>query len=196
MTSPSRDSRHDGAFTLLELMLVLAVLLVVAALTVPRLAGSLAALRVSRGTELVFAAAREGRARAVLRGLRTRLVLAPPDGTFWIEEERKPLTAPGRWFEMPGREGKPYALADGARFGTVRVNDEPAPADAVEIRFHADGSADEAVILVENEEGDRGAVEIRGVTGRARIVPADEMDDVLQSASGQRGRPQSTETGP
>ncbi len=189
-----RERRRADGFTMLELLLVLAVLVVVAALAVPRLAGSLAALRVSRGTEQVFAASREGHARAVLRGLRLRLVVDPPTNAFWLEEERKPLTEPGLWSEMTGREDRPYTLAEGVRFGAIRINDEPVADGRVEVRFWADGSSDEAVLPLENEDGDRGAVEIRGLTGRARIVPPEEMDEVLQGGAGRPGAQTTTRT--
>lgn len=163
-----------AGFTLIELLLVLVVLATFAALVAPRMSGSLSAARAGRGAVGVFAVAREGRAHAVLRGLRTRLVLDAERGTFWLEEERRPLVSPGVWTELTGREGEPYALPEGARFDELLVND---PADAAalpEIRFLPDGSSDDARVTIATDGGDSRAVEIRGITGHARIVPEDE----------------------
>jgi Tfp pilus assembly protein FimT len=176
---------------MIELMLVLGIVLVVAAITVPRLAGSITGLRVSRGTERIFSAAREGRAHAVLRGLRTRLVLDPEQAAFWLEEERKPLTTPHRWSELAGREGKPYRLAEGVRFGPIDIDDETFEEERVVIRFLPDGSSSDALILIENEAGDRGLVEIRGVTGRSLIVPAEELEEVRRRNEERRFRRES-----
>jgi prepilin-type N-terminal cleavage/methylation domain-containing protein len=176
------NPRARRGFTLIELMLVMAVLAVVAALIVPRLSGALAALRVTKGTEQVFAAAREAHTRAILRGLRTRLVLEFETGAFRVEEERRPLESPGRWYEMPGREGKPSSLADSVRFGRLTLNEETVAEGTAEIGFRPDGSTDDALITVENEDGDRGAVEVRGITGHVRILRDDELQQALSDA--------------
>jgi prepilin-type N-terminal cleavage/methylation domain-containing protein len=176
-------------FTLLELMLVLVVLAVSAALVVPRLSGALASLRVTKGTEQVFAAAREAHTRAVLRGLRARLVLEFEAGTFRVEEERRPLESPGRWYEMPGREGKPSALAEGVRFGTLYLNEESVAEGSATIGFRPDGTTDDALITVEDEDGDRGAVEVRGITGHVRILRDEELQEALNAAASAGPKP-------
>jgi Tfp pilus assembly protein FimT len=164
-----------AAFTLLELLLVVVIVGVTGAIVVPRLAGSFASVRTGKSAERVFAAAREAQGRAVLRGVRVRLALACDDGLFWIEEERQPLEAPGRWSELFGREGKPDRLEAGVRVADVRLNDGTAASGRVDIGFRPDGSADDARILLENDAGDRRAVAIRGLTGRVRILTDEEL---------------------
>jgi prepilin-type N-terminal cleavage/methylation domain-containing protein len=171
----TQDRISGAGFTMLELMLVVVILGVVGVLVVPRLAGALASARVGKGSERVFAAAREAQSRAVLRGVRTRFVLVFEEGTFWIEEERRPLESPGLWAELPGFEEKPCRLDDGVRFAELIRNEESLKSGRVEIGFRPDGSADDARIFLENDVEDRGAVEIRGLTGRVRILTPEEM---------------------
>jgi len=199
--SPRRSAppQGDAGFTLLEMVLVLTVIVVVASLAVPRLAGSIASARVTKGTERLFAAAREAHARAVLRGLRTRLVLDREARAFWVEEERQPLREPGEWSEMPGREEKPYTLAEGVRFGQIRIDGEEITDVALELRFRPDGTADDALVTVENEDGDIGMIEVRGLTGRVRILRSEkDRAEAVERASGaaagtSKGQPSKTQ---
>jgi prepilin-type N-terminal cleavage/methylation domain-containing protein len=178
------SDRHG--FTLLELLLVMAILAVVAMVVVPRLAGSLASVRVGKSAEQVFAAAREGHARATLRGVRARLVLDFDQKAFWVEEERRPLEEPGRWSDLPGREDKPYTLADGVSFGDLTLNEETLTAGQAVIAFRPDGSADDALITLKNDSEDVRVVEVRGITGRVRIL-RDEEAAAATSPTGSAG---------
>jgi general secretion pathway protein H len=170
------SARVRSGFTLLELMLVLAILAVAGAMVVPYLTGSISALRLGKSTERVFAAAREGRGLATLRGLRLRLVLDFDARTFWLEEERHPLLEPGRWFEMPEREEKPYALSDGVRFDELILEDQVCTEGQAEIYFRPDGTADNALITLAHDDEDFRIIEVRGVTGRVRIMSDEDIE--------------------
>jgi hypothetical protein len=86
---------------------------------------------------------------------------------------------------MPGREEKPYTLAEGVRFGPVRIDGEEITDDTLELRFRPDGTADDALVTVENEDGDSGMIEIRGLTGRVRILrEEEERAEAVDRASG------------
>lgn len=186
MANEKSRSRGDArGFTLLELVLVVVVLSILAGLVVPQMAGSFPGVRVGKAAERVFAAAREARAHAALRGLRTRLILDtdPAPQQFWLEEERSPLTAPGVWTELADREDRHDELPDGVAFVGVRVWDEDLPGSGRhEILFKPDGSADDTRIALAADSGEQRVVDIRGVTGRVRILTDEEAAEETSKA--------------
>jgi hypothetical protein len=86
---------------------------------------------------------------------------------------------------MPGREGKPFTLAEGVRFGAVRIEGTEIDDEALDLRFRPDGTAEDALVSVENDDGDAGMIEIRGLTGRVRLLrTAEDQAEALERAAG------------
>ena len=109
MTHPSPIRR---GVTLLELMLVMAILVVFAAVLAPRFTDFFPSLQVDRTARTVLAWAKKARADAALTGARQRLVFDFEKRRYWIEYQKDPLRNPdafvrrvGAWKEETYPEG-------------------------------------------------------------------------------------------
>jgi len=181
-TLPIGDCR-DG-FTLLELMLVVAILAVLTLAIAPRFGGGLERARLR---ESVYGAAYLASSAARIssaNGCVVRLVFGEEDGVVKLESDNEEV-------EM-GSAGKPLVLTEGMRIASVEVvrrggNEE---ADEDTVLFYADGRADAACIVFAQERGDAYSLRINGVTAHASVIhgevgPDDwsELDEVRTSQS-------------
>lgn len=85
MSEPSRNSaRLRRAFTLLEIMLVMAVIVIIVALLYPSLEGMFGQQRVAAGTDSFRAALAYAKGRAIEEGVPYRVSLLPGKGNFRV----------------------------------------------------------------------------------------------------------------
>lgn len=152
--------------TLLELVLVMMIFFILAAVVAPRFSDFFPSLQVRGAADTIFASAGKARADAVLTGARHRLVVDPETRMFWISHEPKPLKEPGK-FEKLGGAWKEEELPSDvllesfegfATDGTKRY-----------LEFRTDGTAAEAALVLANDRGDRRTIRIAAATGAARI---------------------------
>ena len=137
-------------FTLLELVIVLFLAGLVAALVVPSFSGTLESSRLRSGASDVRAALTLARTLAV-SGSSLRAA------AFDIE---------GRGYAVEG-EARRYVLPDGIRIESVRTGSEEATRGTVRVRFFPDGSAQDAEIVVVSPGGGRMRVTVEPLTGIA-----------------------------
>ena len=131
--------------TLIELLLVLAVLALAAVVVAPRLYGFYRAREVRDAAERIAVLAREGRSLARRRGAEVRLRVDTRDGTCRLEpppsaqdDEQEPVRT------------EVFALPEG-----VRVEwDEPRREEDSFLRFAPDGRADPAALRVWSDFGE------------------------------------------
>ncbi|MHC4779482.1 MAG: prepilin-type N-terminal cleavage/methylation domain-containing protein [Planctomycetota bacterium] len=158
--------KRQAGFTLFELILVLILLAIAVGVVGPR-ALPLAEHRMDSTLREAHAMARHARALAVTRGFSTRIHFDPNERRFWLEIEADPLGEPGT-FTNPGDEwGMGVLLREGVEFDSL---------DADSVTFRPDGTAEDALIVLKEPEGERKALEIRGVTGLSRVVEGGEME--------------------
>lgn len=137
-------------FTLLELVIVLFLAGLIAALVVPSFSGTLESSRLRSGASDVRAALTLARTLAV-SGSRPRAA------AFDIEEGR---------YAVEG-EARGYVLPEGIRIESVRSGSEEAERGTVFVHFFPDGSAEEAEIVVVASGGGRLRVTVEPLTGIA-----------------------------
>ena len=152
---------------MLEVVLVMVILTVFAAVTIPSLAGRLPRFRVERAASDVMAYGKKARAEAVLTGGTCRLVIDAAQGTMHLEREADPFQEADQWEPVPGGWGTPLFFGEG-----VQVD---AGSKGI-ILFHAHGGSTGGTIEIFNEQEDRETVEIDGTTGRVRVSTGDEED--------------------
>jgi type II secretion system protein H len=181
--------RPQRAFTLLELLLVLALVAVLAALAGPRMSGALKGQRLDAQARTVIAYARKARALAAAEGRSYDLVFDPVAKTLRLARQRDPLAAPSDP-EDPEREALDEALAwarplpfeDGVELSeaTATQNTEGGAnseletesldlAEPVAVRFAPDGSAQARELAF--RVGPREVrIRVRPHLGRAELV--------------------------
>ena len=190
MTAPA--PRAAGAFTLIELLAVLFIMTLVLGITLPNL--SLRSDRVLLGCAQDLAARLTfARQRAVATGTKHRVVIDLDVSAWWIEAqpeeaselEVSPLPAPGaapavqlaappfvesEFVPLVGPSGRPRQLPDGVFFSSIEtLAAGPVATGQVGLVFEADGTADPALFLMENEEGAVVRVQITRLADEVQI---------------------------
>lgn len=192
MHAPSRQR----AFTLLELLLVLALVAVLAALTGPRLSGALKGQRLDAQARTVIAYARRARALAAAEGRSYELVFDPTQRTLRLARQRDPLAAPSDP-EEPEREAldeslawaRPLPFEEGVELieATATQNTEGAAyseletevldlGEPVAVRFAPDGSAQARELAFRSGEREL-RIRVRSHLGRAELVDPSEVTE-------------------
>lgn len=143
-------SRSAG-FTLLELLIVLAIVALAAALVVPNVSGVLGANRVTVAADATLAFLREARARAIVHGTTINLEIEPATGGYRFVDRTETID---RRVEIDLTTGLPPGRAKGS-LGIVR--------------FYPDGAASGGVIRLAGN-GREQTVAIDALTGRIRIA--------------------------
>lgn len=167
--------RH--AFTLIEIMVVVAIIAVLSAMAVPSLMGSYRKAELADQTQQLYDAARYTQRMAVVkqRTLRLVLVLQDPEhdgrSSYHIELASTDLDEPEAYTKANGGSVKPTVFPETLRLLDVKLgNGEAEWSDTLAVRFFADGSADGAVIQLGDDQRVRSIV-IDAATGRVESVP-------------------------
>jgi len=165
--------KRRGGFTLLEILLVMGMVFVLAAVVVPRFSDYVPSLRVKKTTDRLFAWARKARSDAALTGLRQRLVIDTQEKKYWLEVEARPFKDPGVFTIVPGWEEE--ALPDEVQLETLEgLENDPDHEHRQVLEFRPDGSSEDATITVANDRGDRATIKVVAATSRVYIEPPPE----------------------
>jgi prepilin-type N-terminal cleavage/methylation domain-containing protein len=185
-------------FTLIELMAVLLIIGLIAGLTLPNLSlgAERAVLREAQDLAATFAFARQ---RAVATGTPHRVVVDLDEAGYWVEaapegpdpflppplatpapgggQRRVQLAAPTLletgFQPLPGPFGRPRWLREPVRFDSVETLAAGAVRSGrVEIGFDADGTADPALLVLANEDGDAYGLSLARLADEVRIARA------------------------
>ena len=166
--------RQRPAFTLLEILLVLAILIALAAVAFPTLTGMYADVRVKAAADEVQAAWTEARAHAIEDGRAYRFAVEPGTGKYKVAPD-----ADGFWDGSGGTsdesEARPFTqegeLPNGILF--VVSNDLPSTAGwTTVVVFNPDGGCNADVEVVLKEDDDDAApvvVKVRAMTGAVSV---------------------------
>lgn len=117
-------TRRSSGFTLLEVIVVVAIVGVVASLVLPAMQAGTRQSAVRRSVREFVAAARQASAIAVRTRKPTALVVWPDDASFGVE----------------GRQGR-YELPDFAEFGEIVGGEEAEGDDEIRFAFYPTGSS-------------------------------------------------------
>lgn len=181
MTGRSGTADERGAMTLVEVLLVLALLLVLATITWPALEPTLAAYQLRKSADLIRAEWNRARIAALKGGQTVQFRFVPDGRDYCLERLPEPTldpgvaTAVGVALLTPTRDHI-AALPEKVSFaeGTVE-QEEVLPVDRSQpqaqegwskpIDFYPDGTTATARLTLKNQRNQRVQVSLRGLTG-------------------------------
>lgn len=183
----SRGSR--AAFTLIELLLVLAVLIVVLSLATPSINRMFQRTALDRGADRVRAAMGEARVSAMKEGDVYAVFVAQGDNWFDVgpfANSREQISRANRdrqYVNVQGNSGyEDNMLPNGIRFAPTEVLSDARGAGVLagtegsgggglqQVLFYPDGTSQDASIVMQNEIGGVVEVQLRGLTGLSKVV--------------------------
>lgn len=177
-------------------MLVLVLLVLVAGAAAPRLVGARRGTALRAGTRSLLGACEYARNEAVLRARHERLNVNLSEGKYWLtyfDPEQ------GEYVPDETSIGQGGTLPAGVSFQTIVVGVSAGGAEAQRRRedsarrasalarseitfvtFMPEGNADWGAMVLESEDDEESAIEVQPLTGRARVVPPEEVPDLLK----------------
>lgn len=196
MHGPAKSPHDCRGFTLLELMLVLAVLVIVASIALPSVAGLLDGQKVDRGADLVRATLGQARVTAIRSG-RIQVFVCQAGGAGMAVVPLATAGASRNGAGLLGDENQANRFSEfdfsdsllprGVRFTSAAVIDDSrsqaATADAGGgaqgqmqfVLFYPDGTSQDAQLTIANQRGMMKRIVVRGLTGTSRITPVEQQ---------------------
>lgn len=200
--------RRRGGFTLLEIMLVLAVLVVIAAMTMPALGRVVETQRLKQAADQVRASWMRTHLTAMRTGQLQMFRYENGAGRYRVEtwqaaeddvESKFATDNPSlRSGPQPTAEAGEQALPDDVIFSagdaefdnrSSKIEDDvsklgggPAGAWSRPILFYPDGSASNAHLVVSNKRGRAIRVDLRGLTGGVTVGEIERIDTLAERA--------------
>ena len=184
---PARFKR--SGLTLIEILLVMAILVVVTAIMVPAIQRTFSVQALQKGADRVRVAMGQARVRAIRNG-EEYAVFFNPDGSWFdvgpfsqfreqaAKAQRRENLADQRLqsdFEddlLPRgiRFASGAVSSDSRSLETISENGASAQGGTQSILFYPDGTSQDARVLLRNEKGNFCEIQLRGLTGIARTV--------------------------
>jgi prepilin-type N-terminal cleavage/methylation domain-containing protein len=165
-------ARSNGAFTLVELIVVMVLLLIIASLVAPRMSSFFRGRALNHEARRMLSLINYGQSRAIAEGVPVVLWIDPNNSTYGLEIQAGYTTGddraveyeaePSLKFETPTTEELPESESDAEQLGL--------PENLPVIRFTPDGFIDEISVskIVIRQSEDGGALEIGPTTNRLR----------------------------
>ena len=166
-----RSPRIDRGFTLIELMIVIAIMAVVMSISIPTFYRSLQKDAIRQATQQVLDACKEARTQAIVHGRPCDLVIRPQDRTLnsvlaagSTMTNQDALAAPAQAVMVPATQqnGEDVTnapagmLPEGIAIMFIGVNFVPdlQTTESVSVRFYPNGTADEFAMLIRSDNNE------------------------------------------
>lgn len=177
MMSPRPDpsyprwSSHARGFTLIELMIVIAIMAVVMSISIPTFYRSLKKDAIRQATQQVLDACKDARTQAIIHGRPCDLVIRPQDRTLnsmlalgtemtnqdAMADSSQAVTVPATRQNGEDETNAPAGmLPDGIAIMFIGVNFVPdlQTTESVSVRFYPNGTADEFAMLIRSDNNE------------------------------------------
>lgn len=173
MACPDRQSARQRAqspgFTLMELLVVMAIVALISAFVGPRLAGSLTGVQTETAAKKLAGALRYARSQAVAH---RQVWLAAADFDHHRLVVTPGLPGPAEsladFLQRRWEEKKPpqaYDLPETVRFQKLLIGEADIRTGLADIRFYPQGNASGGILVVRGKDGDGYAIKLDFVTG-------------------------------
>ena len=196
MFTTSKNHKHNlrSAFTLIELLLVMAVVIVVLAMATPSFNRMFQRSALDRGADRVRAAMGEARVKAVKEGDVFAVFVAR--GSNWFDvgpfaNSQNQISRVNRDQNLANQQGnsgfEENLLPNGVRFAATDVLSDARAAEVLsgtesssggglqQILFYPDGTSQNASVVLQNEIGGIVEIQLRGLTGLSKSVRLREL---------------------
>ena len=177
-----------SAFTLIELLVVISIIVVFAAGMMPTFLKSSDRFRLKDSTRRLSDLMSFCHSMAVFESTTFRLDVDVEGGRCRVLFEEDPVGKPGQFrpFRMSGYTG--YELQPGVTFRDLSIAEHWAGefGDEDYIEFRPDGTADEAAVVLANEDEECFTVMLSPLTSQVRIVEHDVSEETGDSELGTR----------
>ena len=165
-----------GGFTLVELLLVLALAVVLASLAAPSLSGTLARVRLDAAADQVRDAWNEARLEAIRTGRPVAFQCQLGAGRYTLSNLAEAVAAQAGSTEVADQEelvNDEYEDLGEITFVQCSQGQEEDPGIdplvAACLVFRPDGAADDAFAIIQSSKGTQRKIVLRGLTGAARV---------------------------
>jgi prepilin-type N-terminal cleavage/methylation domain-containing protein len=168
--------RARGGFTLLELVIVVAIMGLIALMGIPAIWGALHRPPLSQAVTDILDICTEARARAILHGKTVNLRIYPRDRRIDLDDVGTTAPAADPLKEPPATDNKPQSysktLSDRLTFDLLDVNFyECKDEDEATVRFFPNGTCDELTLVLHSDEGEYRKIKLDLVTAVAEVAP-------------------------
>ncbi|MEX0887461.1 MAG: GspH/FimT family pseudopilin [Phycisphaeraceae bacterium] len=170
-----------GAFTLIELIVVVVIIGVLAAMTVPNVVGQVGSARLRASANQLRVTADYGHSYAVTRNAPTRLAIDREQGGFGLAYQPDPLGEPERWEPVTADLHRRRTLQRGVSFSRFEVDAQASAAGAQSdgVTFMPTGEAEAAIIEITDGQA-YWTLRIGASTGRRELIQGrapERLDD-------------------
>jgi type II secretion system protein H len=183
----SRAKRKTAGMTLIELLLVIAIMVVVAALVVPNIRRTFSRQALQKGGDRIRVAMGQARVRAIRNGEEYAVFYVPGGSWFNVApfrqfKDQSALANRRKDLAEANQQGdfEDDLLPKGIRFAAGEVSMNARAADVMasgqsgdslrSILFYPDGTSQDAKIILQNDKENFVEIQLRGLTGIARTV--------------------------
>jgi prepilin-type N-terminal cleavage/methylation domain-containing protein len=171
--------RARGAFTLLELVIVVAIMGLIAMMGIPAIWGAMHRPPMSQAVTDILDTCTEARAQAILHNQTVSVRIYPHDRRIDREvvgSAPAPAAETAQTEEPPAKDGKAQGsaktLSDRLAFDLLDVNFvECKDEEMATVRFFPNGTCDELTIVLHSDEGEYRKIKLDLVTAVAEVVP-------------------------
>lgn len=192
MFAPQRSvAVSRSGLTLIELMLVVAIMVVVAALVVPNVQRTFSRQALQKGADSVRVAMGQARVRAIKNGEEYAVFYMRGGAWFNVApfvKYQEQATVAGRRNRVAEAnrqtEFEDDLLPKGVRFASGEVGLDARSAEVLSsagsgseiqsVLFYPDGTSQDAKLLLQNDKGNFVEIQLRGLTGIAKTVRVDD----------------------
>jgi prepilin-type N-terminal cleavage/methylation domain-containing protein len=167
-TKGIKDGKRRGAFTLLEIMVVVGVMAIILAAGVPTLWKVLKKEGFRKTMNDVREVCEAARAQAIMKGQVTRVKFHPHDGTCEVE----------------GASGPSGGLARSANFGNATLDmldinlTECKDFTSPTVRFYSNGTCDEMTLILTSDRGQQLGITLDNATAVASIMNERDLQNL------------------
>ena len=173
---PAAANQRARAFTLIELMIVIAIMAVVMSLSIPTFYRSLEKDTLRRSTQKILDVFSDARTQAIVTGQACDLIIRPLERTFSsavvqetedeLPEEERLLTQAEQAIQRKKERAAPAGgdtekgaqadLPEGINIAFIGVNFVPdlQNAEQVSVRFYPNGTSDEFTMLIRSDQNE------------------------------------------
>jgi type II secretion system protein H len=162
----------NRAFTLLELILVMAIIAIIVGMAVPNLHGFARGRRAAECADQIVALTRYARTQSITQGVPYRLNVSPSDGTYWLTMQQDD----GQFAPMQNSLGLKFQAPEGTKLSWTA----PGHQDGQYILFQPNGRVEQAEVQLMDADGQTFVIGCLSATEMYKLLTLDEQR-MLQS---------------